>query len=73
MLNFIVLGYVPGTSVQLSFYVIALAIYILMLLDMFVMLMQFRQSRRKLASAMPYLIKKPLRNWFRQNTLTVEL
>ena len=71
MLQFIVLGYVPGTSVQLSFYVIMLALLAGSTLFSSIKLAQYHHSQRKLMSIMPFLLKKQLRVWQRQNTLSV--
>jgi hypothetical protein len=71
MLQFIILGYVPGTSVQLSFYAIVLAVTAAMSLFSGLKLAQYHQVQRKFLSLLPVLLKKQLRQFQRQNALSV--
>ena len=71
MLNFIVLGYVPGTSIQITFYSLLLVVSCILMALLLILLAQYHIARRKYTSMLPVLLKKPLRAWFRQNTLAV--
>ncbi len=71
MLQFIILGYVPGTSVQLTFYAVMLAFTGIVSLFVGLKLTQYHNAQRKFASLMAIMLKKQLRIWQRQNTFGV--
>jgi hypothetical protein len=57
MLNFIVLGYVPGTSVQLNFFQILLIISGLLTVLLVIAFFQMRLSRRKFQSTLGFCLR----------------
>ncbi len=73
MLQFIILGYVPGTSVQLSFYAIVLAITVGLSVFSSWKFAQYHNAQRKFAGLMPLLLKKQSRIRQRQDALSIEL
>jgi hypothetical protein len=72
VLNFIVLGYVPGTTIRINFYTFLIGVYgvsVVLLISYFI---HFRYSRRKLQSFLPYLIRRQLRRQARNRRLALK-
>ena len=57
MLKFIVLGYVPGTSVQITFYSFMLVVYLLTTLLLCIFYVQMVLSRRKFQSTLGFCLR----------------
>lgn len=57
MLNFIVLGYVPGTSVQLNFVDIVIIVSGLLIVLLSALYLQMRLSRRKFQSTLGFCLR----------------
>lgn len=71
MLNFIVLGYVPGTSIQINFIQYITGVVIMLAALFAVGYIEYRISKRKFVQTLHYTLPKALKIRARQNTLAV--
>jgi hypothetical protein len=68
MLNLIVLGYIPGTTIQINFFHVLIFVFCLLTLLLLILLVQTITSRRKFQSTLGFCLRSLSRQMQRAQT-----